>query len=191
MFPTIKAIDAVSKNAIGLETWRNSFVDTFLPLVLGVLYVSAGVGHFVAASDFRDIYPPYGTWGIWYLPGSAQFHVTWTGIFEFLGGGGLLWTSVMRRNTEDNDDDDDDDDENNNWSFQLVQPISAAVLFVLTILVTPANIYMYTHGATMGGAEALDLSFHYFRFGMQILLLSLLFVLAKDSFFFAWGDELD
>ena len=28
---------------------------------------------------FKAIYPPLGTWGCWYLPGSSDFHVAWTG----------------------------------------------------------------------------------------------------------------
>jgi len=162
-------------------------VDTSLPILLGLVYVSGGIGHFALADAFRDIYPPIGTWGIWYLPGSAEFHVAWTGVVEVLGGGGLLFGGL--RSSLGMADDDDEDD---NWILKLVQPISAAVLFLLTVLVTPANIYMYTHGATMGDSMGvLDVSFHYFRFGFQVLFLSLLFVVSKDSFFFAWGDELD
>ena len=43
----------------------------------------------------------------------------------------------------------------------------------------------------MGPMPPLDLSFHYVRFVVQVLLLSTLWILAKDSFFFVWGDELD
>ena len=51
---------------------------------------------------------------------------------------------------------------------------------------------MYTHGVTMGDSMGeLAVSFHYIRFAVQVLFLSLLFVIAKDSFFFTWGDELD
>jgi len=54
------------------------------------------------------------------------------------------------------------------------------------------DIYMYSHGATMGESMGeLAMSFHYIRFVVQVLFLSLLFVIAKDSFFFTWGDELD
>lgn len=161
-------------------------MDTSLPLLLGIFYLSAGAGHFVSMQAFSDIYPPRGTWGIWYLPGSAEFHVTWTGIVEIVGGGGLTFGAVQSIFGKEDDDDDDE------WLLKLVRPASAAALFLLTVLVTPANIYMYTHGATMGESmPPLDVTFHYARFCFQALFLGLLFVLAKDSFFFAWGDELD
>ena len=49
---------------------------------------------------------------------------------------------------------------------------------------------MYTHGATMGTGP-LPLAFHYVRFAVQCVLLGLLATLAKDSFFYAWGDEIE
>ena len=68
--------------------------------------------------------------------------------------------------------------------------LPCAALFLLTAAVTPANIYMYTHGATMG-TPPLPLAFHYVRFAAQCVLLGLLATLAKDSFFYAWGDEIE
>lgn len=178
----VSVIDSWSQN--NLERWRTAFIETSLPLLIGTLYLSAGSGHFLATDAFCDIfYPPPGTWGIWYLPGSASFHVAWTGVAECLGGSGLLISGV-RAIFDQNDDDE-------TFLLKLIQPLSALLLFVLTLAVTPANIFMYTHGATMGDTGPLDLSFHYIRFGFQVLFLSLLWVMAKDSFFFAWGDELD
>ena len=69
-------------------------------------------------------------------------------------------------------------------------PAACAGLLLLTVAVTPANIYMYTHGATMGTGP-LPLTFHYIRFAVQCVLLGLLATLAKDSFFYAWGDEIE
>jgi len=34
---------------------------------------------------YTYIYHPYVTSGIWHLPGSANFHVAWTGVAEILG----------------------------------------------------------------------------------------------------------
>uniref|UniRef100_A0A7S1Z6A4 Uncharacterized protein n=1 Tax=Trieres chinensis TaxID=1514140 RepID=A0A7S1Z6A4_TRICV len=176
------ALDATSKS-MGLERWRISVVETTLPLILGALYLTAGIGHFSSKGSFVDIYPPPGTWGIWKLPGSAEFHVTWTGAAELLGGMGLIFGGLKDYILDDDDD--------GSLIINLVKPASALSLFLLTVAVTPANIYMYTHGATMGDTGPLDLSFHYVRFAVQAVLLGLLLTLTKDSFFFAWGDELD
>ena len=183
-YVTTNILDIISKNGIGLESWRTNYIDTSLPLILGFFYGFAGVGHFTNSNAFCDIYPPLGTWGFWYLPGSASFHVTWTGIIELLGGLGLFGSGLNNLLPFGKDDLE--------LPLSLIQPVSALMLFVLTILVTPANIYMFTHGAVMGDAMApLGVSFHIIRFGFQVLFLSLLYTLSKDSFFYAWGDELD
>ena len=64
--------------------WFDAWVKTW-PL-LGAVFVLAGLAHFSSADGFRAIYPPPGTWGIWYLPGGADFHVAWSGAAEILGG---------------------------------------------------------------------------------------------------------
>lgn len=184
-----KGLDILSTEVFGLERWRGAVIETFLPGALGSVYLLAGAGHFLAADAFCNIYPPQGTWGFWYLPGSASFHVAWTGCVEVLGGLGLWW-GVFRSMAANNDD--GDEEEEGNLIPRLVQPISALTLFALTCLVTPANIYMFTHGATFGpDMPPLGLQFHLTRFAIQVQVLSLLLALAKDSFFFAWGDELD
>jgi hypothetical protein len=53
--------------------WFDAWAKTW-PL-LGFVYVFAGTAHFSSAAAFEAIYPPLGTWGLWYLPGSAAFHV--------------------------------------------------------------------------------------------------------------------
>lgn len=193
VLPLNNVINKTSKSFIGLEKWRDLFIDTSFPLVLGSLYLTAGIGHFVAMDSFISIYPPLGTWGIWYIPGSASFHVAWTGIVEILGGLGLVGGGagkVLASLTGDGEG--SDDTESGLFTFdKLSIPLSSLVLFVLTIVVTPANIYMYTHGATMGDGPPLDLSFHLLRFAIQAVLLSVLLTLSKDSFFYSWGDELD
>ena len=184
-YVTTNLLDTISKDVIGLEQWRNKFVDTSLPILLGSFYCFAGIGHFTSADAFRDIYPPIGTWGFWYIPGSSAFHVTWTGVVEVVGGIALLGSGLNNLSLPFGKKDDLD------LPLRLIQPVSALILFVLTILVTPSNIYMFTHGAVMGDMPPLGLSFHAIRFGFQVLFLSLLYTLSKDSFFYAWGDELD
>lgn len=188
-YPTTKLLEILSQSSIiGLERWRINVIDSTLPIVLGFVYFAAGIGHFLTAEAFQDIYPPSGTWGIWYLPGTPAFHVAWTGAVEILGGMGLLFGGLRDSAIVGSDD---DDDENENILINFIKPVSASVLFLLTVLVTPANIYMFTHGAVMGDMASLDMSFHVVRFAVQVVFLSLLLTLARDSFFFAWGDELD
>lgn len=192
--PTSNLLNGVSKSTIGLERWRDRFIETSLPLSLGAFYLLAGIGHFVAMDAFASIYPPIGTWGLWYLPGSASFHVAWTGIVEALGGIGLLiggGRNLLGVGSDENED--GADSEGGLLTFdKLAIPLSALTLFLLTVIVTPANIYMYTHGAMMGDTSPpFDLSFHLVRFVVQVIVLSLLLTLSRDSFFFAWGDELD
>ena len=55
---------------------------------LGLTFLTAGRSHFTVPDAFRAIYPPIGTWGFWFLPGSSSFHVAWTGVAELAGGGG-------------------------------------------------------------------------------------------------------
>jgi uncharacterized membrane protein len=148
------------------------------PITLGLVFVLAGVTHFTVAEEYINIMPPRGCWGgLWQLPGSARLHVTWTGIAEFVGGIGLLTGA----------------------GYEILQPVyeqspnilsdagllsdSAAALFLLTLAVTPANIYMYTHGARLPMSEPqIGVEFHYTRFVFQILLLSLLLQMGGGSF---------
>jgi len=162
-------------------------IDSTLPILLGTFFFVAGMGHFLAGEAFREIYPPPGTWGIWYVPGSAAFHVAWTGVVEILGGAGLLFGGIR-----DAFGLSEEEEEEGNLIYNFLKPISASILFLLTLLVTPANIYMFTHGAVMGDNMApLGMSFHVVRFAIQVQFLTLLLTLARDGFFFAWGDELD
>ena len=126
----VKGFDALSAVAPGaMESWISSW-----PL-LGVVFIAAGISHFTLKDMFMNIMPATGSWGIWYLPGSKLFHVAWTGVAEFvlgswlLGGAGtkLLNVSVLP-------------------SLLGADPIAEASLglFLLTLAVTPANIYMVT-----------------------------------------------
>ena len=52
-------------------------------------YVAAGAAHFALPKGFEDMFPHEGAWGFWYLPGTPDFHVKWTGVAEILGGLGM------------------------------------------------------------------------------------------------------
>lgn len=115
-----------------MNSWKLSW-----PL-LGPLYTIFGVLHFTLKKDFSNSMPYKGAWGIWYLPFPPEFHVIWTGIAEIIGG---LWLTV------------------GGLAAVLQYPLpselgpiesdGALFLLLLTIAVTPANIFMYTHGAKL------------------------------------------
>jgi len=136
---SIQTIDTLSKSVIGLEKWRYQYIETLLPLLLGIVFFAAGIGHFISAQEFAEIYPSRGTWGIWYIPGSANFHVAWTGIVELLGGSGLLFGGLRSSLMGILNMEEEEDDEDGLSLIKLIQPISAATLFILTVLVTPAS----------------------------------------------------
>ena len=96
-----------------------------------------------------------GTWGgLWQLPGSAKFHVYWTGVAEMLGGLGL----VAGKFTDN----------------PALFSCSAFCLLVLSFAVYPANFYMYTHGAQLPKGVEMDVSAHGGRFVAQIVLCGVL-----------------
>ena len=105
-------------------TWFDMWTKSW-PL-LGVVYALAGCAHFSSADAFRAIYPPAGTWGMWFLPGTAEFHVQWTGAAEILGGVGLLLGGVVDILPEDSNRPDE---------MRFLTATSALGLFVLTLAV--------------------------------------------------------
>jgi uncharacterized membrane protein len=120
-----------------MGSWMNTWP------ILGPLFMLAGLSHFSMQEGFVNMMPAQGSWGLWYLPGSKKFHVAWTGIVEFLAG---LWLTIGA---------------SSDLLFGISLPdafelgtgsvISDAsfVLLALVIAVTPANIYMFTHGALL------------------------------------------
>lgn len=97
----------------------------------------------------------------------AEFHVAWTGVAELLGGLGLVGGSVLSAFGP----------ESFKPTARKIVPVAAASLAGLTLAVSPANIYMYTHGAMMvgpGPKGPVPVSFHYGRFAAQVVILSLL-----------------
>ncbi|GMH60456.1 hypothetical protein TL16_g03055 [Triparma laevis f. inornata] len=124
------------------------------PEGLGLIFILAGVSHFFV-EEFKDIYPPRGAWGgLWQLPGSPEFHVNWTGVFEILGGLGFF-LSISNHNP------------------QLTSTFSA-LLLGLSIAVYPANLYMFTHGAELPKGIKMDNGGHAGRFITQLVLCAVL-----------------
>lgn len=154
-----------------VQTWRYTW-----PL-LGVIYAAAGVTHFTLQDAYENIYPQKGAWGIWYLPLSPSFHVKWTGVAEVLGGvglviGGLIDAFAPVYFTSPN-----------LLTNAGIGSDSAAALLLLTIAVTPANIYMFTHGARLpvDGPE-IPVAGHAIRGIMQVVLFGLLYQMGSGTF---------
>lgn len=125
---------------IGLGVFQ-AFAETFPEAMtawkstwglIGFIYALAGLSHFTLKKEFMNIYPARGAWGFWYLPGSKEFHVLWTGVVELLAG---LWLGLGTLSSF--------------FGISLLPTIltgpvadAATVLLSLTLAVTPANIYM-------------------------------------------------
>lgn len=125
------------------------------PELMGPIFILAGVSHFFV-EDYMNIYPPKGTWGgLWQLPGSAKFHVYWTGVAEAGGGLGLLLSKSYLHN-------------------DTLFSTFAALLLGLSIAVYPSNFYMFTHGAQLPKGIEMDNNSHAGRFVAQLILCGVL-----------------
>ena len=136
---------------------------TIFPIAFGTIFALVGILHFVFVDNFARIVPPKGTWGgLWQAPTPFRetlgiesyeaYHSYWTGVAEGIGGVWLLAGGLG-----------------------LTDPVMPAnLLFLLTIGVTPANLYMFTHDADPGGSvPRLQYPFgHLARFVVQCGLLS-------------------
>jgi uncharacterized membrane protein len=169
------ALSSVVGDATAKYEWLQNWRYTW-PL-LGAIYAAAGVTHFTIQEEYENIYPAKGSWGIWYLPGSKEFHVKWTGVAEFLGGVGLLIGGAIDAFAPAYISSP------NVVSQSGIGSDSAAGLFLLTLAVTPANIYMFTHGARLpkDGPEV-PIAGHVVRGIFQVILLTMLYQMGLGTF---------
>jgi uncharacterized membrane protein len=181
----VSALDEPAQTAVLLAVWAGigaltvgwcsnlgPEVDHALPTVMswsratwpviGLTYVAAGAAHFALPGGFKDMFPHKGAWGWWNLPGSPEFHVAWSGVAEIVGGLGMASGAMWFLDTPD-------------W----LAPTSAYGLFLLTLAVTPANTYMFTHNAPGPLPENADESMqtlpwygHCARAMLQVFLLA-------------------
>ena len=135
--------------------WWPKLVKTW-PL-LGVDYLLVGVYlHFVNPLPQTCIVPPNSTWGWWWMPGSADFCIAWTGVVEIVGGLGVVVGAFYPKK-----------------DLTDLRKISAKSLVVLTVGMTFAHCYMITHGALQFElSEPISLTLQMVRLTVQGLWLS-------------------
>lgn len=147
--------------------WWSTLKQTW-PLMGVFPYMASGyLFHFVDVDEFLCITPPNGTWGWWYLPVSQEFQLAATGYAEIICGFLLAVCGIMLPK--------------HSWAVSLRQQ-SALVLFVITIGMTFANIFMLTHGVwAYELQEPMPVIFHAVRWTIQGLWLSNLWYMATHD----------
>tara|TARA_B110001452_G_scaffold210400_1_gene180792 strand:- start:1368 stop:2141 length:774 start_codon:yes stop_codon:yes gene_type:complete len=140
--------------------------------ILGLIYLAAGIAHFTEEEGFTNITPPNGTWGFFYTPFSPKVNVLWTGVVEVFGGAWMLFGAGAPL-----------------LGVQLPAALGPVVsdgaltLFLLTIIVTPANMYALTHGANFPLDLETPPKAHAVRLAFQAVLLAMLWEMAQPTIF--------
>jgi len=138
--------------------------------LLGFIYLAAGIAHFTEADGFENITPPNGTWGFFYTPFSPRVNVLWTGVVEVFGGAWMLFGAGA-------------DAAGVNLPAALGPVISdgALTLYLLTWIVTPANLYALTHGANFPLDLETPPKAHAVRLAFQSVLLAMLWEMSQPT----------
>jgi uncharacterized membrane protein len=142
-----------------------------LPYVLSSTFIAAGIAHFALEETFVAFVPPPGTWGgLWQIPAPfsqklglsyGKYHSFWSGLAEVVVSLSLIATTS-----------------------QIVDlgPIPASLMFLLTLAVTPANIYMFTHNPDVPEIPVVPYPWGHFGRGvLQCALLAVFFKLAVHA----------
>ena len=139
-----------------------------LPYVLSSAFIAAGIAHFALEDTFTAFVPPKNSWGgLWQVPSPGsdqlgltyeQYHSFWSGIAEILVGMSLIATTA-------------------GIVDGVESTIPAALMFLLTAAVTPANVYMYTHNPVVPRIPALP--YPWGHVGRGVLQCALLGVFCK------------
>ena len=138
--------------------------------ILGLIYLPIGIFHFIDAEGFENITPPNGTWGFFWTPFSPRVNVLWTGAVEAFGGAWMLFgfgASLLGIDLPP--------------ALGPVVSDGALTLFLLTVLVTPANIYALTHGANFPLDIETPPKAHAVRLAFQSVLLALLLEMSQPT----------
>ena len=160
---------------------------TILPCVLSSAFIAAGIAHFTLEDTFTSFVPPKGSWGgLWQVPSPGsnelgltyeQYHSFWSGIAEVLVGTWLFIATIQPTNGLLPFAGDDA-----SAAGLGAATIPAALMYLLTAAVTPANIYMYTHNPVVPRIPALPYPWgHAGRGLLQCALLAVFYKLTIHS----------
>jgi uncharacterized membrane protein len=165
-----------------LPTWAFNPFYYVLPYILSSAFIAAGISHFVLEDTFTSFVPPKGAWGgLFIIPAPfskqlnltyKQYHSFWTGIAEIIVGTSLIVTTSGVLGGE-------------NHYYNLNNPtIPSLFMYILTLIVTPANIYMYTHNPVVPRIPPLPYPYgHIGRGILQMALLGVFYKLTIHSYY--------
>jgi len=163
---------------------------TVLPYVLSSAFIAAGIAHFAIEDTFTSFVPPKGMWGgLWQIPSPGsdqlgltyeQFHSFWSGIAEILVGSWLLIATATTNGVLNFGDAAGDVTVSSGAIGATTIP--AALMWILTAAVTPANIYMYTHNPVVPRIPVVTYPWgHAARGALQCALLAVFWKLTIHS----------